>query len=75
LGLALVVTPTNLATLVLLVHYLLGGGHAHGTDLVGGGALIWCTKLLLSAVCSWELDRGSPPAPISRPRPTCCSRR
>jgi hypothetical protein len=57
------VTVTNLTALGLLIHFLLVGGHARGTDLVGGGVGIWTTNLLVFAVWYWELDRGGPLRP------------
>ena len=60
LGLLVVVTATNLVSLGLLVHYLLEGGKARGTDLIAGGVLIWSTNLLLFAVWFWWVDRGGP---------------
>jgi hypothetical protein len=56
----LVATVANLVAVALLTHYLIVGGHARGADLINGGALIWCTNLLLFAVWYWELDRGGP---------------
>ena len=56
----LVAILANMVALGLLVHYLLKGGHASGTDLIGGGVVIWVTNLLLFAVVYWELDRGGP---------------
>jgi hypothetical protein len=50
----------DLVALGLLVHYLLAGGQAKGTDLIGGGVVIWTTALLLFTVLYWELDRGGP---------------
>jgi uncharacterized membrane protein len=66
-GLALIVTLTNLVALILLVHYLLAGGTATGTNLIGGGVVIWCTNLLLFAVLYWELDRGGPLSVVEAP--------
>jgi uncharacterized membrane protein len=60
IGLLLVATTANLVALGLLSHYLVAGGHARGTDLIGGGVVIWCTNLLLFAIWYWELDRGGP---------------
>jgi hypothetical protein len=60
IGLVLVAAVANLLSLSLLTHYLLGGGHARGADLLSGGVLIWATSLLLFAVLYWELDRGGP---------------
>jgi uncharacterized membrane protein len=63
LGLMLVAAAANLTALGLLAHYLLVGGEARGADLIGGGAVIWLTNLLLFAVMYWELDRGGPLRP------------
>jgi hypothetical protein len=56
----------NLIALGLLVHYLLVGGHARGSALLGGGVVIWVTNLLLFTVLFWELDRGGPLHPADR---------
>jgi hypothetical protein len=63
-ALMLVAIAANVAALVLLAHYLLAGGQARGTDLIGGGAVIWITNLLLFTVMYWELDRGGPLRPV-----------
>jgi len=60
IGIVLLATFANLTALGLLVHYLVTGGREQGTDLLGGGVLIWMTNLLLFAVLFWELDRGGP---------------
>ena len=60
IAIVLFATLANLTALGLLVHYLVTGGHEPGTDLLGGGVLIWTTNLLLFAVVFWELDRGGP---------------
>jgi hypothetical protein len=54
-------TLVNLVSLGLLTHYLVIGGHTRGANLIDGGAIIWCTNLLLFTVWYWELDRGGPP--------------
>ena len=56
-------TATNLVSLGLLLHYLLTGGHASGSDLISGGAVIWVTNLLLFTVWYWVFDRGGPLKP------------
>jgi hypothetical protein len=56
----LVAILANMVALGLLVHYLLKGGHAKGTNLISGGVVIWVTNLLLFSVVYWELDRGGP---------------
>jgi uncharacterized membrane protein len=60
IGLVLVAVVANLVALGLLAHYVIGGGHASGANLIGGGVLIWTTSLLLFAVLYWEIDRGGP---------------
>jgi uncharacterized membrane protein len=60
IGLVLVAALANLSSLGLLMHYLLAGGHARGSDLLDGGVIIWTTNLVLFAVLYWELDRGGP---------------
>jgi hypothetical protein len=66
--LVLVATLANLVALGFLVHFLVVGGKALGTDLIRGGVLIWATNLALFAVLYWELDRGGP-LPPDRARP------
>jgi hypothetical protein len=69
IALVLIATLANLIALGFLVHYLVAGGKAVATDLIGGGALIWMTNLALFAVLYWELDRGGPVRPrAARPR-------
>jgi uncharacterized membrane protein len=60
IGLVLAATLANLVALGLLTHYLVKGGRAQSTDLIGGGVVIWSTNLFLFAVLYWELDRGGP---------------
>ena len=66
IGLVLVATLANLTALGLLTHYLVTGGRAQSTDLIGGGVVIWSTNLLLFAVLYWELDRGGPRPAVER---------
>jgi hypothetical protein len=54
------VTLTYLASLGLLVHYLITGGRAGGQGLIGSGVVLWATNVLLFAVLYWDLDRGGP---------------
>jgi uncharacterized membrane protein len=58
----LLATVANLVAVGLLTHHLIAGGRATGANLIDGGAVIWCTNLLLFAVWYWELDRGGPVA-------------
>ncbi len=54
------VTLTYLVSLGLLVHYLVAGGKVGGHSLIGSGAVLWVTNVLLFAVVYWDLDRGGP---------------
>ena len=69
IGLVLVAALANLVALGRLTDYLVGGGTVGSPDLLGGGALIWVTNLLLFAVLDWELDRGGPVRPSAGDRP------
>jgi uncharacterized membrane protein len=64
LGLTVVglVSATNIASLVLLVHFLVTGGQAGGERLILSGLVLWVTNVLLFAVWFWELDGGGPVA-------------
>ena len=61
------VSLTNVVTLALLVHFLVGGGRVAGRPLILSGALAWLTNVLLFAVWYWELDRGGPVARFREP--------
>jgi hypothetical protein len=54
------VSATNIASLALLVHFLLRGGNENGRSLIGAGLVLWGTNVLLFGVWYWELDRGGP---------------
>ena len=54
------VSFANIVSLGLLVHYLIAGGAAKGSPLIGSGVLLWATNVLLFSVWLWELDRGGP---------------
>ena len=54
------VTLTYLVSLVLLVHYLVTGGHTQGRALIGSGAVLWVTNVVLFSVIYFELDGGGP---------------
>lgn len=56
------VSLANIASVALLVHYLVNGGTANGHELIMSGAVLWATNVLLFAVWYWELDRGGPVA-------------
>ena len=65
----LVAALANLVALGLLADFLVRGGTVGGPDLIGGGAVIWVTNVLLFAVLDWELDRGGPVRPSAGDRP------
>jgi hypothetical protein len=58
------VSAANLASLLLLIHYLLKGGKAGGHALILSGVVLWVTNVLLFALWYWELDRGGPVARV-----------
>lgn len=62
MGLVGLVSAVNLASLILLVHYLLKGGKADGHALILAGIVLWVTNVLTFALWFWELDRGGPVA-------------
>jgi uncharacterized membrane protein len=60
LTLIALVSATNAVSLILLVHYLVSGGHETGKDLIYSGALLWVNNVLIFGLWYWELDRGGP---------------
>jgi hypothetical protein len=54
------VTLTYLASLGLLVHYMITGGQVGGHALIGSGVVLWVTNIVLFSVVYWDLDRGGP---------------
>jgi uncharacterized membrane protein len=69
LALVLVAVVANLTALGLLARFVVTGGQETGSNLIGGGVLIWLTNWLLFAVLYWELDRGGPVRPASTAAP------
>jgi uncharacterized membrane protein len=67
LGVIAFVTLANVASLALLVHFLVNGGAAGGHRLLLSGAALWATNVLLFAVWYWEMDRGGPVARFRDP--------
>src|SRR5437868_1922562 len=61
------VSAANLASLALLIHYLLGGGNVGGEQLVMSGVVLWATNVLIFGLWFWELDRGGPIARAMNP--------
>jgi hypothetical protein len=52
----------NVASVVLLVRFIIDGGHATGKELVLAAINIWWTNILVFSLWFWELDRGGPAA-------------
>jgi uncharacterized membrane protein len=69
IALVVVAVVANLTALGMLASFLVRGGQATGSNLIGGGVLIWLTNWLLFAVLYWELDRGGPVRPAAAIRP------
>jgi hypothetical protein len=57
-----IVSAANAYSLAMLVHFLLRGGQVSGHALIGSGAVLWVTNVLLFGVWYWQLDRGGPTA-------------
>ena len=63
IALIAIINAANLASLILLVHYLLvPGTKATGRELLFSSIEIWLTNLIIFALWYWELDRGGPAA-------------
>lgn len=60
LALVGLVSATYLASLWLLVHYLVQGGRAGGHPLISAGVVLWVDNVLLFAIWYWLLDRDGP---------------
>jgi uncharacterized membrane protein len=58
------ITIMTLGTLggviILIVDILSGSDKFNATDLLGRGAAIWITNVILFSLWFWELDRGGP---------------
>lgn len=59
-GLIALANAANLYSLVLIVHYLLQGGHASGRLLIGSAIVTWLTLVLVFGLWFWEFDQGGP---------------
>lgn len=70
LGLTGLVSAVNLASLILLSHYLLQGGKEGGHALILAGVVLWLTNVLIFSVWFWELDRGGPVTRALQPQAT-----
>jgi len=54
------VSAANIISLGLLTHDLLHHGSPNSRELIGAGALIWLTNVLIFGLWYWETDRGGP---------------
>jgi uncharacterized membrane protein len=55
-----IVSAANIASLAMLVDFLINGGEVGGHRLIQSGAVLWATNVLLFAVWYWEMDGGGP---------------
>jgi uncharacterized membrane protein len=62
IALIALVNAANVASLVLLVQSLLGGGGTAGAPLIFAAMQIWITNVIVFGLWYWELDRGGPSA-------------
>ncbi|MGO9752705.1 MAG: hypothetical protein ACLP8S_08930 [Solirubrobacteraceae bacterium] len=60
LSLTALVSVANITSLALLSHDLLHKGTTNGRELIGSGALIWLTNVLIFGLWYWQTDRGGP---------------
>jgi hypothetical protein len=61
IALIAVVNFFNLASVVLLVYYILTASHHEtGAQLLAAGGQIWVTNVLVFGLWYWELDAGGP---------------
>ncbi len=58
LSLTALVSFANITSLALLSHELLHHHVSNGRGLVGAGALIWLTNVIIFGLWYWETDRG-----------------
>lgn len=68
LGLVLLITAANAATLILLIQELVRGEANQGPSLLLAALQVWVTNILAFALAYWELDRGGPVQRTQTPR-------
>jgi len=59
-GLIALISVANLASLALLVRYLIDGGTVTGNALVRSAFAVWGTFVIAFSLWYWELDGGGP---------------
>jgi uncharacterized membrane protein len=60
IGLVSLMSGANVASLFFLARFGIDAHHVNGHALLGGGAVLWLTAVLLFALWYWEMDRGGP---------------
>jgi uncharacterized membrane protein len=60
LAITALISVANVTSLVLLAHALIQHGSPNGRQLIGAGALIWLTNVIIFSLWYWETDRGGP---------------
>jgi hypothetical protein len=62
LSMIAIISAASGASIVLLVHLLLGGAKAQASLLLRAAIHMWCTNVLLFGLWFWQLDGGGPAA-------------
>jgi hypothetical protein len=60
IALTVLIAGTNLISLGLLIHALVGSHPESGRLLLLGAAQVWITNMIAFGLAFWELDRGGP---------------
>jgi hypothetical protein len=60
LVLTFLIMASNLMSLVLLLHHLIGSGSSQGGALLLAALQVWLTNVIVFGLAFWELDRGGP---------------
>jgi uncharacterized membrane protein len=60
LAITALISAADITSLVLLARALIQHGSPNGRQLIGAGALIWLTNVIIFSLWYWETDRGGP---------------
>ena len=60
IGLIAIMTVATIGGLGLLIDDILRGVELNATNLLGRGAMLWVTNVIVFSLWFWELDRGGP---------------
>ncbi|HWX08716.1 MAG TPA: hypothetical protein VNY33_01965 [Gaiellaceae bacterium] len=60
LGIIVVLSVANAASIYLVVHVLVNGGAVVASPLLRAAVHLWCVNVLLFALWFWQLDGGGP---------------